>query len=154
MDDSTWLTAFRNWLGATQSSAVAVCFPSYRPELVMSLATELGYSHFDFRRACMAPLGWNAGTLPLASIAEAITGEMASGQPIVVQNVEALLAVHPPQARKECLADLLNRSWPQRLVIVLALYAADVPPGAPNAFAFHPSQMPEETLLVRLAGMR
>jgi hypothetical protein len=134
---------------------VALCFPAYRPELVDILARDLGYRLIDFRKARMAPLGWQAASLPLAALVSCAAEEMQQhDSPLVLQNSESLLAVHPAPARRAALARLLNISWPQRLILPLALYAMDTPNMEQAVYKIEASHLPEESLLVRLAGMK
>ncbi len=155
MSASSWLTDFRAWLDGTPSTAVALCFPAYRPELVECLANELGYRLVDFRKARMAPLGWQAASLPLDALESCAAEQMQQHQSdVVLQNVESLLAVHPAPARRAALAHLLARLWPQRLILPLALYGMDVPDVGQAVYKIEASQLPEESLLVRLAGMK
>lgn len=153
MVESRWLSGFRDWLEQCPAAAVAACFPAYRPDLVQVLADRLGAHLVDFRKERLAPLGWQAAALPLAALGEAAEQAMRQGRPVVLQNAESLLAVHGGAARRAALSGLLSRPWPERLILPLFLYTADLPRGFAAAHVFDPAILPEESLVLRLAGV-
>jgi hypothetical protein len=154
MTESPWLAAFRKWFEEQSSRAVAVCFPTYRPDLVIALADHLGVRHLDFRKEFLAPRGWQAAALPLTALDQAIAEAVAAGKPVVLQNVESLLAVHDAAVRRATLSRLLLADWNGRVILPLVLYGADLPRQGAAVYSFAPADLPEETLLHRLAGLQ
>ena len=97
----TWVHLVKRSLSELKGTgAVYVSFPEYRPELVVHLASRLGYQFFDLRREVMTELGWQAHTLPLSVVEERLS-RLSQGTGLVVGNVEALLASLSQDARKK-----------------------------------------------------
>ncbi len=148
--DETWLQLVRSTLdGQGSRCGYIVCFPEYRPDLVLGMAEALGLAHFDFRREVMSHLGWHAGTLQLADLDRAIA-ERARGSGVVVQNAEALLSTKAEGLRRGWLEDFVAAPWPNVVVLPLALYATAAPERHPRVVAFDARDLPEPTLLSRL----
>ena len=155
MTVSPWFASVARGLAERpKGSAAAVVFPAYRPDLVAALAADLGLRLVDFRRERMVPLGWHAASLPLSVLTEHALAAMEDHESgILLQNAEALLAVHGPQARADFFADILTREWPARLVLPVCLYAASLPADHPGVLHLQASDLPAETLLLRLASL-
>ena len=111
----------------------AVCFvvfPQYRPDLIQSLAAELGFVHWDFRHRVLGPLGWSAGQASLSLLDETIM-HADDGMPgAVLANVEALLSAKTVGERRDWLAWALRLRAPRCVVVPLVLYGPLLPEGA------------------------
>ncbi len=134
------------WMGG-----YIVCFPEYRPDLVVQMAHSLGLVHFDFRYELMRPLGWGAGSLQLEDLDRAIA-ERAEESGVVVQNAEALLSTKAAGLRRRWLRDFLLAAWPNAAILPLTLYASEIPRQQPRVVALDARALPEPTLLSRLLG--
>ena len=154
LDRADWgaLIAAR-WFASARGTALAVGFPSYRPDLVRDMCHRLKARYCDFRQTRMSPLGWDAASLPLQSLDDTIEAEMACGADLVLQNAEALLSLALPDARRAWFRKALTTSWPRRLLLPVTLYAADLPPDREaQVVRLRPEELPEESLLDRLAS--
>ena len=128
-------------------------FPEYRPELAAVLAEQLGMAHFDFRQEVMAPLGWQASTLPLASLESAIIDRLDE-RGLVLNNAEALLAAKTASDRKTWFRDVLTAPWTAPLIIPIALFASDADRQSDRFITLLSDDLPESTLLTRLLATR
>lgn len=132
--------------------ALAVILSEYRPDLVLAVADALGLRHRDFRREVMAPAGAGAAELPLSSI-DATIRSVRTDDPaaagIVLQNVEALLAVASAQDRASWLAEFVGSAQPLPVILPFALFGDDVPAG-PYRIAIAPDAVPRDNLMMRL----
>ncbi|HMT13294.1 MAG TPA: hypothetical protein PKE19_00955 [Aestuariivirga sp.] len=154
MTAPSWFTRLAQWLETRPPGrAVAVCFPSYRPDLVTDLAMAAGLNLVDFRKTVMQPMGWQAGQLPLSSLNEAANAVHATGTGVVLMNAEALLAVSPAAERRRWLADTLAHEWPHRLVLPIALFAHELPDLPEQVTHLAPAELPAESLLTRLGSL-
>lgn len=150
-----WLGGLYEWVRqGDPHAAYVVCFPGYRPELVRELARETDSVHLDFRREKLAPLGWAAATLPPESLTDAVLDAMAGGSDVVLQNAEALLAVFDEPRRKGWLAEAMARRWPRRLILPIVLFPGDLPPDGDRIRHLTASEVPEESLLLRLSTLQ
>ena len=151
-----WVQSVFDWYASVPvHAACIVAFPGYRPDLVRTLSNGLNAVQIDFRAQCMAPLGWQATTLPLSAIDKTAVDAMQSGRDIVLQNVEALLASVAKEARVAWLANALEATWPQRLVLPLTLYAHEIREQADALlFDLASASLPEESLLERLPSLQ
>lgn len=152
---SAWAESVVLWIaGLPEDRACAVVFPVYRPDLVRALARKSGGGLLDFREAIMAPLGWKAAELGVEALDDAILPAMAAKGSLVLQNAEALLSLAPAAQRQRWFEAAFARTWPARLILPLTLYAGDLPGAAANrVHTVQPSELPEESLLGRLAQL-
>lgn len=149
------LPVLERWPVAGRGGAIAVVFPSYRPDLARQLAAILKAGFRDFRQSRMAPLGWDASKLPVSALDEAIAAEMASGRDIVFHNAEALLSLQGAESRQAWFKSVLSRPWPHRIALTLALYPRDLPPGETTRIApLDAETLPAETILDRLSTLQ
>ncbi len=154
MTPPSWLARFMDWLAARPTGqAVAVCFPSYRPDLVTDLAMATGLKLLDFRQSVMRPMGWNAGQLPLSSLNETVNAIHAAGQGVVLHNAEALLAVNDAGSRRRWLAEAMDHAWPQRLILPMALFGHELPDKPAAIHTLAAAELPAESLLTRLGSL-
>lgn len=128
MSNASWLERLSSWLRqGPQTAARAVCFPSYRPDLVRDLANGYGALLCDFRQLRMAPLAWKAKDLPLSALDEESLAQMRISQAVILQNCEALLSLATPEGRRNWFASALSRDWPSQLILPVAIYDQDLP---------------------------
>lgn len=150
--DEGWIDLIRCALEAQAwKGGCILCFPEYRPDLVLQTAHALGLAHFDFRDQLMRPLGWRAGNLQLEDLNRAIA-ERAGESGVVIQNAEALLSTKAASLRRRWLRDFLLAAWPNAAILALTLYASEIPRQQPRVVAFDARALPEPTLLSRLLG--
>ena len=131
----------------------AVCFAEYRPDLVRELASEVNVSQIDFRAERMAPLGWSASDLGVEELDAVIQTAIATGQGVALQNGEALLVCKTEQERRRWLAATLCADWPYPVIIPVVLLSEDLPEESSRIVRFNCEDLPQESLLVRLAGL-
>lgn len=132
------------------TGAYFVVMPGYRPELVTVLAEGLGMAFMDFRAEHMRPLGWEAGRMPLAALTDSIR-QRCGPEGLVVQNAEALLATKEAGERRDWLEAMVREAWPGPVVVPIAIFEADLPKIAGRAHRVDADDLPQESLLVRLA---
>lgn len=125
-----------------------VRLPDYRPELVRSMAYQLGLTYFDFRARVMQPLGWKAHRLQIEDLDSALL-EQSQRQGLVAQNVEALLATKPAPEQERWLRGFLACAWQNPVVVPLVLFGRAAPPN-PRVLGLAAEELPEQTLLMRL----
>ncbi|MDJ0944417.1 MAG: hypothetical protein QNJ30_13170 [Kiloniellales bacterium] len=148
--NEAWLRVIRSVVhGRGSKGGYIVCFPEYRPDLVLGMAQALGLVHFDFRHEVMRYLGWEASTLQLEDLDRAIA-ERALGDGLVVQNAEALLSAKGEDLRRRWLKDFVAAPWPNVVILSLALYATAAPRKQPRVVTLGAQDLPEPTLLSRL----
>lgn len=151
-----WIQSVCNWYTTVPAhSACFVGFPEYRPDLVRKLAQALAATQIDFRAVKMAPLGWQATSLPLSALDEAASAAMQGGGDIVLQNAESLLSSVAPEQRHGWFQHSLKKRWQARLVVPLTLYAHELRQLA-GALLHEPSalDLPEDSLLERLSSLQ
>lgn len=151
---AAWLQPVLDWRDDLPAScACAVVFPSYRPDLVQTLAAALQARFVDFRKLKMAPLGWQAAHLAPEVLSATAREEMAHGRDLVLHNAEAMLSLVPAAEREAWFAHAATETWPHRLILPLTLFAHNLP------FNMHgrtielaAAELPPEGVLQRLAG--
>jgi len=130
-----------------------VAFPEYRPQLVEALADELGLEFWDYRIERMAPLGWQAGQLPMTDVDQFIWETLTqSAGGVVVHNVEALLAAKSLQDRRDWFAALLAAPWQRPVIVPVAVFQPEMPVHPQRIHRLDPDLLPPETILGRLAS--
>ena len=123
---------------------------SYRPDVVRMIADELGMAFCDFRTDYMAPLGWQAATLPLNRL-DQVAADNSTDHGIVLHNVEALLAAKPEEERKTWLSDFLELETPHSVIVPLSVFFGEAPQDSSRVAWIEPADLPNEMLLTRLA---
>jgi hypothetical protein len=128
-----------------------VRFAEYRPDLVQGLAGALGLALRDCRAELLAPLGWEAGRLPLAALDAWLDRATTSGG-VVAQNVEALLAAKPEAEQRAWFAALLTAGRPVPVLVPIVVLEPALPRASPRVVSLVADAVPELTLLRRLLG--
>jgi len=147
-----WYRPVAEMLAANgHAGGFVVRFAEYRPDLVEGLAGALGLGLRDCRAELLAPLGWEAGRLPLAAL-DAWLDRMAAGGGLVAQNVEALLAAKPEAEQQAWLAALLGSGRPVPVVVPIVVLERALPRASPRVVSLAADAVPELTLLRRLLG--
>jgi hypothetical protein len=150
--DRPWYRPVAEMLAAQgNAGGFVVRFAEYRPDLVQGLAGALGLGLRDCRAELLAPLGWEAGRLPLAEL-DAWLGRTAATGGIVAQNVEALLAAKPEAEQRAWLAALLASDRPVPVVVPIVVLERVLPSASPRVVALAADAVPELTLLRRFLG--
>lgn len=150
--DQPWFQPVTEMLAANgDAGGFVVRFPEYRPDLVAGLAGALGLALRDCRAELLAPLGWEAGRLPLAEL-DAWLDAAASGGGLVAQNVEALLAAKPEAEQRSWLACLLADGRPVPVVVPIVVLKQTLPRASPRIVSLAAEAVPELTLLRRFLG--
>jgi len=148
---ASWLEPVISMLDSSdRRGGYFVCFPQYRPDLVMSMAHYCGLELLDFRAEYLAPLGWDAAGVPLDTLDEAITEHITGNTGLVLQNTEALLAAVTPEIRQSWAAGFLERDLTVPVIIPIAVFSQDLPPASKRIEFLDPLHIPEEGLLMRL----
>ena len=146
-----WITPIARMIADEGGTgAYFVVMPGYRPELVTALAEALGMAVRDVRAEHMRPLGWEAGRMPLAALTDSIR-QRCGPEGLVVQNAEALLATKEVGERQNWLEAVVMEAWPGPVIVPIAIFQADLPKIAGRAHRIEPEDLPQESLLVRLA---
>ena len=147
-----WYRPVAEMLAANgNSGGFVVRFAEYRPDLVQGLAGALGLGLRDCRVELLAPLGWEAGRLPLAAL-DAWLDRMAAGGGLVAQNVEALLAAKSEAEQRAWLAALLTIDRPAPVVVPIVVLEQALPRASPRVVSLAADAVPELTLLRRFLG--
>lgn len=150
--DRPWYRPVAAMLAANgHAGGFVVRFAEYRPDLVEGLAAALGLGLRDCRAELLAPLGWEAGRLPLAAL-DAWLDRVTAGGGIVAQNVEALLAAKPEAEQQAWLAALLGAGRPVPVVVPIVVLERALPRASPRIVSLAADEVPELTLLRRLLG--
>lgn len=150
--DRPWYRPVAAMLAANgHAGGFVVRFAEYRPDLVEGLAAALGLGLRDCRAEILAPLGWEAGRLPLAAL-DAWLDRVTAGGGIVAQNVEALLAAKPEAEQQAWLAALLGAGRPVPVVVPIVVLERALPRASPRIVSLAADEVPELTLLRRLLG--
>ena len=150
--DWPWYRPVAAMLAANgHAGGFVVRFAEYRPDLVEGLAAALGLGLRDCRAEILAPLGWEAGRLPLAALDAWLDRVTARGG-IVAQNVEALLAAKPEAEQQAWLAALLGAGRPVPVVVPIVVLERALPRASPRIVSLAADEVPELTLLRRLLG--
>ena len=150
-----WLAPVRAALAdAEDTRGLIVRFPSYRPDLVETMARSLDLVFVDFRKTCMAPLGFAAAKIPLGELSRVAIDAMERGSGVVLHNCEALLGLHAEERRAEWFARLVSPGWEKPFVAPVTLFADDLPAKSPRVVELDPDRLPAANLLSRLAGLR
>lgn len=154
--NNMWLERLSAWFETRpRQGALVLCLPAYRPDVVQDAANRLGLDLVDFRARYMAPLKWDASKLTIEDLNAAVEALLAGSKPVMLHNVEALLALKPAEVRKQWLADVLSRPLAGALVLPLFLYAAERPKLADDrCLVLDAAELPSESLLDRLSGFR
>lgn len=153
-DSSRWLATIDDAIERHGCrGAFLVSFPDYRPELAAIIADRLDMPLCDFRADIMAPLGWNAATLTLASLESAIVDRL-DARGLVLSNAEALLAAKTASDRQSWFQEVLTIPRTAPLIVPIALFAADADRESDRFIALSTDDLPESTLLTRLLAMR
>lgn len=151
VSSAAWLGAVRQMIAAHNGrGAFAVVFPDYRPDLVLSLAHEFDFQHFDFRAEIMAPLAWQASRLELDDLDHNLQARLGRSG-LVAQNVEALLATKAEDARRAWLLEFLERGYPAPVIVPIVLYPESLPCGHGRTSRVQPADLPTQSLLSRFA---
>lgn len=129
-----------------------VCFPQYRPDLVLDMAHRCGLPLFDFRKEILAPLGWDASTVPLSELDTVITDHAERGSGLVLQNCEALLALSLPETRRQWATRILGLCLSIPVIVPIAVFSGDLPEDGTRIASLDAGRMPDEGLLIRLLG--
>ena len=155
--DRPWYRPVAAMLAANgHAGGFVVRFAEYRPDLVEGLAAALGLGLRDCRAELLAPLGWEAGRLPLAALdawLDRMTLDRVRGAGgIVAQNVEALLAAKLEAEQQAWLAALLGAGRPLPVVVPIVVLERALPRASPRVVSLAADAVPELTLLRRLLG--
>lgn len=144
------------------NGAFLVLFETYRPDLVRAMAHALVMDFIDFREKYLRPLGAGASGVPLARINEVIAKshqEQADldaceykTRGVVLHNVEALLATRGRDERVAWMAEFVNMPVPIPVLVPLAVFADEAAQANPRVTRIDTSCVPQEKLLLRLAG--
>lgn len=145
------------------TGAYLVLFETYRPDLVRAMAHAMSMRFIDFREQHMLPLGRDAARMPLARIGEAVVACDADGAApdcrqterqsgIVLHNVEALLASRDSSARANWMAGFIALPTRVPVIVPLAVFTNEAPEASTRVARIEASCVPQEKLLLRLAG--
>jgi hypothetical protein len=154
-ETSSWLRRLCAWSeNAPQAGVLALKLPAYRPDLLLRVCMRLSLEHVDFRARHMLPLGWEAAKMTTCDL-DAVIAELAdNNRKVMLSNVEALLSLIGPQERVAWFERAFSRSLRGRMILPLMLYASETPATADSrCYAFSPLELPEETLLDRVASL-
>ena len=150
---SNWLDPLRRRVAESVSPrGMVLALPAYRPDLSRAAAEMLGYGYCDFRAEVMARAGADLAGLPLSLIDDTIAS-MAGTTGLVLQNVEALLAVSAPPARRQWLASFVGRSLPVNVILPMVLFVGDLP-DSHDVVTVAPEAVPDDSLMMRLWAAR
>lgn len=147
--DRTWARPVAAAVQAEGPGPRFVILPGYRPDVVEELATVLGLEFVDFRALEMAPLGWQASKLPLFALYEVIAN---IGRGLVLHNAEALLSTKDRDERMRWFENFAATQWSHVVVLPLALYGEELPPGCPHVVRLKAEDLPGENWLTRMRG--
>ncbi len=149
---STWIQPIAEMIAAHGArGAFFVALPEYRPELIRNMACELSLSLTDFREEKMLELGWAAAELSLEALTNHIE-EKSVYDGLVVHNAEAILATKEHEVRRQWLKEFAKRDWPAPVIIPITVFQIDLPDTAGRFNRVDPDDLPQETLLTRLAS--
>lgn len=124
--------------------------PDYRPDLVRAAAHGLNLAMFDIRAELLSPRGWDAHKVTLDELSQELQQRARDGG-LVAHNAEALLATKGAAERSRWLEKFVERAWPSPIIVPLFLFGGDAPPSHDRRAALVAEELPEETLLGRLA---
>lgn len=146
-----WLDVVKNvYEKNQQKGGFQILFPEYRPDLSHALAHHLDMEFYDYRESTMISEGWNAGNISLDSMTENLL-KQSEKSPVLVHNVEALLAAKSTEERQKWLVEFLSIDWPNPIIIPLAIYQADTLEGHSHVCDIESIEFPKQSFLMRLA---
>lgn len=149
-----WLAAVDAHFQATgKGNGHIVLFPRYQPELVEKLANHLGLVFFDYQKTVMTQWREQAELIPLAQLEQTLR-EQSRAHGLVCHNVEALLAVKPPEERQAWLQHFLSAAWAHPVVLPITVFQAEVPEDSPQVCDLELAHLPRQTASRAEPGQR
>lgn len=151
-DIPDWISEFSALLSAGDGhGGYLVELPEYRPDLAKALAHHLTFDFFDFRAEVMSRLGFSAHTLELDAMGRSLESR-AIHRGLVAFNLEALLGTKTESARQAWFNEFVHGSYPHPIVVPLTLFCSEVDESLPNRIAIDREDLPEQSIISRLAN--